>query len=634
MRIRIRGLLVFASLCGPWCAAPVLASHVNDSLRYVLDSDASAAERAKALCKFSERQLISDPAGALAHASNALRIAEIDGGERVIHEALCALRTAQFRLGLVPEHIKSTMRAADLSRAIGDPGLLSADLQELSKAYHGANRLDEAVEHARQALAIRMPTHDRVAIAAAERFLLEALFNAGRYEEIVRSAERAFANAAASSAIEQARLRRLVARALMALNKHSDALPHLAQAGHAIESEGDDHDRFNQAIDMAQWAAGTGRMNDGRLHLQLAERLSERLPGNLTSTPLTRVRYQLALAAQDWRLAHDLLQAIAQQADSAHRSARESALAGIMMVHELDARERERNDLAAAAERTEAQLTHQVASNRTLIAALAGLAILSAALLMLARRHQRSAKRSRLKSAVIERQKEEIHARSLELQRQNMRLAETLMREERHGLALGEMHHRLKNNLQTIDGLLQMQSGALSDPAAERVLREARGRLCAMALVHQSIYRLGDDSALPIRDHLQELSRNVIVAYGRHDRISVVLDADPIELHASDMLPLSLIVNELLTNSLKHAIAPDSHGSIRIVLRRTDSGLELRYCDHSAPAVSDLQRGTFGMELMQALAEQLNGRISIQTGLQTTYALEAAPDSLALRKAS
>jgi len=610
------------------------ASDTGDSLRYVLDADATASERARALCQLSGQVLAHDPATALAHAINAVRMAEMDGDQRLLHEALLAQRIAQSRLGMAPEHLNSTLRSVDIARALGDAALMSTDLQELSHCYRAADRLEQAVEHARQALAITLPMNDALAIARAERFLMESLLRAGRHDEIMRNTERAMANTAALPAIEQARLRCLVARSLLAQNRFSDALPHLVSAERSIRIDGTPQDRFDLALDMVAWAADAGRIPDGEAQLRAAEKLTGELPAESTSLPLLRGHYSLAAAAKDWRRAHDLMVRIAQESDSAQRAARQLALAGILMAHEQDAHEHDRAELAERAARSEAQLTDQLANNRALIAALAGLAMLSVALLVLARRHQRSAKRSKLKSAVIERQKEEIHARSLELQRQNMRLADTLMREERHGIALGEMHHRLKNNLQAIDSLLQMQCGALRDPAAERLLREASGRLRAMALVHQSIYRLGDDSALPLREQLDDLARNVLVAHGRHDRVSVSIDAQAIELNASEMMPISLMVNELLTNSLKHAIAPDAVGSIRIVVRAEGATLSLRYCDDSTMAAGSIREGSFGMELLRALAEQLNGSITCMPGLQTTFCLELAPESLALRKAS
>jgi len=634
MSIRFLPAVVLALLFLQGGSTALQASNTSDSLRYVLDADATAGERARALCKLSGRVLPHDPATALAHAVSAVRMADMDGDLRLIHEALAVQRAAQLRLGMVPERLSATLRSVQIAKAISDPALLAADLQELSFAYGDAERPDQAVEHARQALAISVPTQDALAIAHAERILMEALLRAGRHDEIIRNSDRALANAEALPPIEQALVRSLVARSFMAQRRYSDALPFLAAAERVIQKDGTPQQRFDMAVDLASWATSVGRIAEGQAQLRDAEVLSAELPEQQTVLPLLHARHQLAAATQDWKSAHGLLVAIATKSDSAQRATRQLALAGMLVAHDLEAKESDRKEMADRAARSEALLSDQLKSNQALIVALGLLALLSIALLILARRHQRSAKRSKLKGIVIQRQKEELQARSLELQRQNMRLAETMMREERHGIALGEMHHRLKNNLQAIDALLQMQCGSLTDPAAERLLREAQGRLRAMAVVHQTIYRMGDDNALPLLPHLKELARNVLVAHGRHDRVSLLIDGDGVELNASDLLPLSLLLNELLTNSLKHAIAADGHGSIRIVAKQMDQALEIRYCDDSALRPASLSEGSFGMELMHALASQLNGSITVIPGLQTTFCLRLAPESIALRKAS
>ena len=99
-------------------------------------------------------------------------------------------------------------------------------------------------------------------------------------------------------------------------------------------------------------------------------------------------------------------------------------------------------------------------------------------------------------------------------------------------------------------------------------------------------------------------------------------------------MPLSLIVNELLTNSLKHGIPTEAHGSIHIVLRATGERLELRYSDDGRQDDSRSRAGSFGAELMRALAEQLNGEITTIEGLRRTTCLVMTPESLGMRKAS
>lgn len=614
-----------------------MASQASDSLRYALDADATPAERAEALCRYARRSLEHDLSMAMAHADRAEELARQAGRTDLQHDALTVLRVAQLRAGLAPEHLATTLRCLDLARELGDGERVTGDLQELSQAYHAQSQMGQAVEHARKALAVTLPLRDAAAIARAHAFLLEALAQAGQHDQVLREAESAMGRSEALPPIEQARLRLTIARAHIGRQRFGDAQPNLAAAGRVLLEAGSPDDRFAIHLAQAQVAIGTGRLADAQRHLQEA---GAQL--GAARDPKARIRWimeQRALAAAkgDWRRAHDLLLDARAAEDSAHTAMRQLVFDGIRMAHDLEATERDRSALQERHALAESAITSQREGFRVLLAAAALLLALAVALLLMVRAARRAARRGRLKAAVIERQRRELHERSLELQRQNMRLAEALQREERQGLALGEMHHRLKNNLQAIDALLRMQGGALPDPALRRVLADAQGRLRAMALVHATIYRLGDDSELPVEDHLHELARNILVAFGRHDRISVLIDADPVRLHANALLPLSLIVNELITNTLKHGISEGAHGAIRMVLRSVGESIELRYSDDGAPGArgqAPAAEHSFGLELMRALAQQLDGSLTVQHGLCDTWCLAFTPERAALRKAS
>lgn len=610
------------------------ASDVRDSLRYLLESDATAEERASALCRLAQRNLDHDPLGALSYSANAVRFAEGTGDDALLHDALCAQRAVQFRLGLLPEHLTTTLRSLDIARKLSDQERLSADLHELAIAYQANGRHGKAVEQARLALAVATASNNAEAVARNQLFLLDALHRAGLHDEVVHGAEKALLHIAALPPLDQARLRQTIARALIAQRRFGDAIPYLAAAERILLDAGGPGDRFGLLLDQASLATGTGRFAEAQARIDSAATIPAGQGVEKKSVKLLQASHALAAARSDWPAAHAWLLRLQAARDSSNNALSDLALGGMQVVRELEAHEQEQQRLQLRADIAETELLDQKASYRLLLIAATLLLVMAIALGLLIRRARISARRSGLKSQVISRHKEEMAARNMELQRQNMRLAEALMREERQGLALGEMHHRLKNSLQAIDAVLQMQCGALSDPAARTMIREAQGRLRAMALLHAAIYRLGDDTAIPVGNHLEDLARLVLVANGRHDRISMNVDADTIRLHADELMPLSLIVNELLTNSLKHGIPTDAHGSIHIVLRAAGERLELRYSDDGKQDDSRSRAGSFGAELMRALAEQLNGEITTVDGMRRTTCLVMAPDSLGMRKAS
>ncbi|MBP7409196.1 MAG: sensor histidine kinase [Flavobacteriales bacterium] len=614
------------------------ASVVGDSLRYVLDADASLVDRAKALVKMAERTMEHDPANALAHAMNALRFAEQSGDQATEHDAVSVQREVQLRMGMYAEYLRSTMRALELAQALSDAARIGSDLRALSIAYRMNGRMDRAVEEARNALAAITPTNDKEAVQEAERFLMHTLLQAGRFDEVLRNGERALSrcNAPADST-EKARIRVMMARTLLAQKKYNDALPYLTMAERVLAKEGTADERFTLAIDRAEAALGIDHITEARDHLEDAQALFPYANTLENRSLLMQQRYLLEFAEGAWKEALDELRRLRAFDDSTKAANLDLTLAGMQVMYELDRKDKDNHDLRDQNSRNEAVIAEQRISNRYLLVATGIFLALAVALFLISRNSLRNARRSRLKNSVIERQKDEIHAKNMELQRQNMRLAETLVSEEQKDIVIKEIHHRVKNNLQVIDSLLNMQCGGLQDPATARMLKEAQGRIRAMSLVHGSIFRSGGEEAIPVRNHLQELARHVLAAHGKHDSVSVLVDVAEIGLTAQDLMPLSLLVNELLTNAIKYAFPHRESGQVRIVLRPNGAGYELLFSDDGdghAANTTYLRQGSFGMQLIEALAQQLNGEVRILKGSGTAVSLSFFPEGTAQRKAS
>lgn len=183
-------------------------------------------------------------------------------------------------------------------------------------------------------------------------------------------------------------------------------------------------------------------------------------------------------------------------------------------------------------------------------------------------------------------------------------------------LLLREVYHRVKNNLQIVDGLLYMQSRALSDPAAKAALKSLRGRVYALGLVHHQLMGSLDLKTFDVAPYLQELSSNVIEG-GARDDISVVVDATPLDVDLDLAIPLGLIVTELVTNSLKHAF-PNGHGRIDVGLQRLDGQLVLVVRDDGCGTPKDMPqpgaRRGLGTDIVKGLVSQLGGKMTVSSG--------------------
>ena len=193
-------------------------------------------------------------------------------------------------------------------------------------------------------------------------------------------------------------------------------------------------------------------------------------------------------------------------------------------------------------------------------------------------------------------------------------------------ILLGEIHHRVKNNLQIIYSLLGLQSARIDDPAAQELLRDSQNRIHSMALIHQTLYGSQDFERVDFALFIDTLLPALIRSYGIDtERIAIRVDVEPVRLPIDVAVPCGLAVNELITNAFKHAFRDRDRGEIRIALTRqlgneallsvSDNGVGLP--DHMDTSTTD----TLGLQLVGLLAAQVDGTISIQRHDPTRFSL-------------
>ncbi len=194
---------------------------------------------------------------------------------------------------------------------------------------------------------------------------------------------------------------------------------------------------------------------------------------------------------------------------------------------------------------------------------------------------------------------------------------------------LKEVHHRVKNNMQVISSLLHLQSRYLTDTKAIDAFKASIDRIRSMALVHNKLYQSESLSRIDVSDYAQDLSRDLFNAYSLDNRVSLNMDIDPVSLTIDTVLPLGLLINELLSNSLKHAFPDGRTGRIDVRLTTEGDQLTLAVSDNGIglPEELDLANAeSLGMQLIMTLVEQLDGRVEIDRdrGTQFQINFEAA----------
>jgi len=189
-------------------------------------------------------------------------------------------------------------------------------------------------------------------------------------------------------------------------------------------------------------------------------------------------------------------------------------------------------------------------------------------------------------------------------------------------LMLTEIHHRVKNNLQLIYSLLNLQSRYTKDQTAVNVFKEIQDRIRSIALIHERLYESEDLSRVDMPDYIKSLATYLVKSYKIGVRVKLNLNMGQVFLGIDKAVPCGLIINELITNSLKHAFPDGKEGEIRVDLISHEDGVELIISDNGVglPEGFDLQgASTLGIALVRGLIRQLNGSVDVCIDMGTRY---------------
>lgn len=182
---------------------------------------------------------------------------------------------------------------------------------------------------------------------------------------------------------------------------------------------------------------------------------------------------------------------------------------------------------------------------------------------------------------------------------------------------LREVYHRVKNNLQVIQSLLKMQVRALGDESTRQALGEMVQRVHAMALVHERLYQRQDLAGLSMPDYVRDLFSGAMASQSLNpEHIQLHLDAEEILLSLDRAVPLGLLMNELISNSLKHGFRDGRHGTIQISIHRKDGATHLDVQDDGAGLPEGFDPGScpsMGLQVANSLAHQLGGQLKFSS---------------------
>jgi PAS domain S-box-containing protein len=192
---------------------------------------------------------------------------------------------------------------------------------------------------------------------------------------------------------------------------------------------------------------------------------------------------------------------------------------------------------------------------------------------------------------------------------------------------LHEIHHRVKNNLTVVSSLLKLQANGMEDERLKEALKESQNRIYAMSAVHESLYSSENLSEIELKSYVAKISGILIQTYSTNPRnVKLNTDSEEIKIGIKQASPIGLIINELISNSLKYAFPNERKGKIDVSMKKIDNELELILKDDGVGMPDDLDwknSSTLGLKLVRTLVEnQLDGSIDMENNNGTKFTIK------------
>lgn len=201
-------------------------------------------------------------------------------------------------------------------------------------------------------------------------------------------------------------------------------------------------------------------------------------------------------------------------------------------------------------------------------------------------------------------------------------IEESLIEKE---MMLKEIHHRVKNNLQIISSLLNLQSENVSNENDLDLFIKSRDRVKSMAMIHEKLYQSENLSKINFKDYLYYLSQELLTSYSIRDRVNLNFDCDDVYMGVETAVPCGLLVNELITNSMKHAFPYGLKGHINIILNDFNGEYELIIHDDGVGFPDDVDyenSNSLGLQIVNNLVNQINGSIELNSNHGTEFKIK------------
>lgn len=190
-------------------------------------------------------------------------------------------------------------------------------------------------------------------------------------------------------------------------------------------------------------------------------------------------------------------------------------------------------------------------------------------------------------------------------------------------ILLAEVFHRVKNNLNVITSLLNLKKNSVQSLEAQLALEECKNRVYSMALIHQNIFEGNKIIGINFREYIEQLVSEIAKSFGEKEKVYLFFDTDEIEFDINKAVPIGLILNELITNSFKHAQTNENQLEITVKFKNNNNRIELELSDNG-PGITQEElesKDTLGLELIKSLSEQISADYTFENNNGSTFRL-------------
>jgi two-component sensor histidine kinase len=532
-------------------------------------------------------------------------------GHRKLFYTYDLLQATYRQIGDYQNALRYGLAALDNARATQDSTLLGVLYARLALLHRELKQYPAALSYYHKALAkLQQAGNSSNALSMTGAIGL-ILVQQHRAAEALAFFTRAMKDYDARQPRIAARIAIYMVETYSGLGRYAQAKPYAAQLGAFLHTKQANQDEEAViCLTLGKFNFRIRRYNEARQYLQQSVSLNQQVTLNLAEQHLLLFKVDSAQGRFPAAIAH--YQRYKLLTDSVFNERKSKQLATLEIQYDTRHKQQNIDLLTKQAQLQQTRLRQREWQRNALL----GGAALLALLLGLGYNRYRLKQRS---NQLLEAQKLEINQKNTSLERL---VGEKLgLLDEKEELLvekdwmLKEIHHRVKNNLQVISSLLNTQADYLRDPVALAALRESQNRVQAMALVHQKLYQSDSVALVNMQEYIQEITERLLESFDCLDTVCEHLDVAPVELNVALATPLGLILNEAITNVLKHAFPAHRKGTLHISLQPdATQGYVITIGDDGVGLPIDFNMArsqSLGLTMIKGLSKQLNGTLRI-----------------------